>query len=156
MATQHKTSLVIPTISDASAGYVTGDALGGLMTFDNAANIDGGGGFVTGINLLMKNPSDTTILDILIFNEVITGGSDATTLNISDADIEKLAGYVSIIASDYLAALAANRPGFKEISIPYKCANNSRDLFAQMVIRETATFGAVSDIAVGFTLFRDE
>ena len=155
MTTQHKTSLVTPTIDDSSAGYSADDALGGLMTFDNLASIDGGGGFITAITVLSKDPTKTPAFDILIFNEIVTGGSDGTALSISDADIEKLAGFITIVSSDYMAALGANIVGFKEVSIPYKCPTNSRDIFAQMVIRESFTFGATNDVAISLSLFRD-
>jgi len=145
---------VTPAISNGAA-YADGDAIGGLMTFNAAAKTKGSGGWVTAANLFSKNASLSPVVDILIFNELVTAGIDNAAFSPSDAEILLMAGPIQFVATDWTSALGANRPAYKELSMPFICAAGKTAVYAQMVARSAVTFTATDQLVAQLGFFRD-
>ena len=146
---------IVQTPTITAGAYSADDAVGGLLTFVEAARFDGGGGLITSANLLMKVPADNINLDLFLFHETVTVAADNAAASYSDADAALLAGFVTFRANDYIAATALNIMAFKELSIPYRCAEDSSSIFGQFVDRTGHTYASTADIVITLTVARD-
>jgi hypothetical protein len=137
------------TVSTSPA-YTSGDAMGGMMTFANAAAVAGGSGLLLAATALCKTPSLLPILELWLFDSTFTPTADNSPFAPSDADMAKCLGVVPIAAwyDDTANSLATWR-GVQ----PYVLTGTS--LFGQLVTRTAVTLGSTSDIVVVVQVTRD-
>lgn len=86
---------VTPTIQYSGA-YTSGDQIGGLMEFANAARYSGGSGIVQSIIVIDNTQAQRAAIDLLFFDRSITVPGDDAAINISDSDMQYCLGIVSI------------------------------------------------------------
>ncbi len=142
--------VLIPTIT--AGAYTSGDALGGLLTFANAARISGGRGVVTKV-VIVDDDNELQPIDLVLFNQTFTATGDNDAFAPSEADLENCIGHISIAATDY-ASFSANAEATKRnVGFDYKLAATS--LFGQMVIRDTGGYAATDDLTVKITVILD-
>ena len=137
-----KVVTIVPTY-DTNA-YAVGDLLFDATTIANAARFSGGGGVITGVNLIDSNDQGANALDILFFNTTVDGGTLNSAFALSDADALFYVGMVQIAAGNYVDA-ANNFIASVEANVPFSCAVTS--LFAVGVLRSgtpTHTAGGVT------------
>lgn len=136
---------VTPTIS-ASSIYAAKDAIGGIMTFSNAARASGGGGILESVVLVDKD-QERSNMDLVLFSATVAGtATDNAAFDPTDADLANCVGVVPISSGDYADFndnSVATRSG---IGLAYTCAATS--LFGVLVARTTPTYTATSDIIV--------
>ena len=134
-----------PTISAASI-YAAKDAIGGIMTFANAARVSAGGGVIESVTLVDKD-QELSPIDLVLFSATVAGtATDNSPFDPTDADLANFIGTVPFLAGDYADFTdnsAATRSG---IGLAYTCAATS--LFGVLVARATPTYTATSDITV--------
>ena len=120
-----------PTIT--AGAYAAGDALGGLLTFANAARVAGSSGRIVKV-VIVDDDLQLAPIDIVFFNQTFTNTADNAPFDPSDADLENCIGYVDVAATDY-AAFADNSVACKAsgLRMPFDYDLVGTSLFAQMV-----------------------
>lgn len=143
-----------PTIT---AGlYAAGDALGGLLTFANAARVAGGGGCITKVVVIDKD-QELTPVDLVLFDRQFVPTADNAPFDPSNADLNNCIGYIDVPATDYVDfvdnSVATKASGLR-MPFDYDLAGTS--LFGQMRIAggATPTYTSTSDVRVKITVER--
>jgi hypothetical protein len=135
-------------LTTVTTSYAAGDTLGAVIEFTNAARKSGGTGRITSV--VITDISDVIgAMDIFLFGETVTFGTDNSTPSISDTDAAKcqamisLVSYVDLGGNHFLAA--------HNLSIPYVCAATS--LFLGAITRTAnAVFAGGAD-SLKYSLF---
>lgn len=142
-----------PTITAAGI-YAAGDALGGMLTFAEAAAFPGGSGQIVKV-VVVDDDRELAPVDIVFFDQQFTPTADNAPFDPSDADMQNCIGFVSVAATDYSAfvdnAVASKCSGL-QMPFGFRVDDSTRNLYAQLVVRGTPTYAAVDDIAVVITL----
>lgn len=157
---------ITPAISTTPA-YTSGDYLGTVNTVSNAARFSGGGGVITSVTVLDKTQAQRSAFDILLFNSSITATTDNAASAISDADMAKCVGVISVLTTDYNTAFpgtplnsVAYKPDTKtntlpmSMAIPYYCLG-STSLYVQLIVRGTPTYTSATDLVVQLNCILD-
>lgn len=146
-----KTISQTPTVSNAAI-YAAKDAVGGKLTFANAARKTAEGGVIEAITII-DNDQQMAELDLVIFNDDITTGTDNAAYDPSNADLLKAVGVVTILAADYADLNANSLATIRGLNIPFQCVATS--LYGQLVTRGTPTYASTSSITVILHLRQD-
>jgi hypothetical protein len=141
--------LQTPTIT--AGAYAAGDAVGGLLTFEFAARVEGRGGFVKNV-LIIDNHGQDAELELWLFKETFTAMVDNEAWAPSVADLKKL---VAIISTASGAWFAAGTPSVARIPVSQYFELTGTSLFGQVVNRGTPTWNAVNDLTVILGLPQD-
>ena len=153
-----KTALVV-RLSGAQVGvdgniYASGEGMGGKLTLSNAIRVAAGSGLLQSITIHdLSNQKGA--LDVIIFNADPSGTTftNNAALDVADADLIKIIGYVSIYASDYIS-FADNAVATKSgLAMPVDIAAG-RDLYACVVSRGTPTYTA-NELGIVFGFLQD-
>jgi hypothetical protein len=138
-----------PTVSTSPA-YTPGDAVGGLLTFANAAQATGGSGLLLAATALCKTPALLPILELWLFDQTFGATADNSPFAPSDADMARCLGVIPIAAwyDNSLNSQAVWRGAH-----PYVLVGTS--LFGQLVTRTAVTLGSTSDLIIGLNVTRD-
>lgn len=140
---------VTPTVSTSPA-YTAKDAVGGLLTFANAAR-NSGGTIVIDTAVVIDNGQQMPALELVLFNQTFTASSDNAIFNPSDGDLANAIGVIALSNwSDFSGNSIATRTG-----LGLAAALTGTSLFGQLVTRGTPTFVATSDITVILTIKQD-
>jgi hypothetical protein len=138
-----------PTIT-AGATHVK-DAVGGLLTFANAARVSGGSLVIQSV-IVIDNSQQMPALDLVLFDRTFTAPTDNAVFAPSDAEALTCVGVIPISAwSDFSTNSVATRFGLGLAVTLY-----GTSLFGALVLRgATATFVATSDITVILQILQD-
>jgi hypothetical protein len=138
-------TLTVAQIVTASSAYVSGNAVGGLITL---AGINRG----TGLSILVQSvlvtskSAQTNPMDLLLFNANPTGSTctDKTAVSIVAADAGKLVGvaHVTDWTSGGTASIGQMQQPPMGIAVP------ATTLYACLVTRGTPTWTSTSDVSV--------
>jgi hypothetical protein len=144
------------TISQTPAvtagAYSAGDAVGGLLTFANAARVSGDGGVVKSVTIIDDN-GQGKIMELWLFDSAPTDVADnAAWSTLAEADMEKLVGIIPTLNGTWYAAGTA-KACVIECAVRYDCVATS--LYGKLVTRETPSFAAVDDVTVKIGLLQD-
>lgn len=138
-----------PTVSSGSA-YAAGDAVGGLLTFANAALYSGGSGFISAVRIDDLGQQMAT-LELVLFDQSFTASSDNAAFAPSDADLANAVADLPIYSwynfSTNAVGMASN------LWIPFTCSGGT-SLYGQLLTRGTPTYTSTSDIKVRLTVYR--
>lgn len=142
-----------PTISNGAI-YAAKDAVGGIMTFANAARASGGSGVIRAAALIDKGQQVGHTTDLVLFDQTIAGTvTDNNAFDPDDATLANLIGYVTFTATTGFRDFNDNAVAFAQCEIPYVCAATS--LFGALVARGTPTYTSTSDLTVVLTVDLD-
>jgi len=142
---------VTPTISTAI--YAAGDALGGLLTFENARTPFARSGFICGA-LLKDNSKLNQLIYLVMFDRIFTPTADQAPFSPSDADLANLITIMRFEAADYasFANNSAAMVGFDslEINMPFELIEGGTALYGQLYLGAgmTPTYTAATDLIV--------
>jgi len=140
---------VTPTVSTTPA-YTAKDAVGGLLTFSNAARVSGGTITIQSV-VVIDNSQQRPPLDLVLFDRTFTNSSDNAIFAPSDSDLLNTIGVVSVAAwSDFSTNSVATRFG-----LGMAAKLNGTDLFGQLVTSGAVTFVATNDITVILQIVQD-
>lgn len=140
-----------PTVSTSPA-YAAKDAVGGLMTFSNAARASGGTIRVDAVQVEDKG-QQMKDLDLVLFDRSITAPTDNAVFAPSDAEVANCVGVVPITAGDF-ADFSTNSVASRT-AVGLSAVLNGTDLFGVLVARGTPTYASTSDIVVTLTIVQD-
>lgn len=136
--------------ADTSA-YVSGETVGGKLTFSNALRDTRGTGYIISAALVDQS-AQAQDMELVIFNQnpSSTTFTDQAALDIADADVSKIAAPI-LFGSSNRFAYADN--GFKyagSLSLPVEATDSSglpsSTLYGVIVTRGTPTFAASTDL----------
>lgn len=138
-----------PTVT--AGAYSANDAVGGLLTFANAALITGGGGVIKDV-IILDDAGQDVEMELWLFDRTFVAMADNAPWAPSEADLRNL---VAIISTGDGAWFAAGTPSAArvECSQRYDCVGTS--LFGQLVTRGTPTFAATDDVTAKIGLLQD-
>lgn len=140
---------VTPTVSTSPA-YTAKDAVGGLLTFANAARVSGGTIAIQTV-IVIDDSQQMPALDLVLFDRTFTAPTDNAIFAPTDAELETIVGVVPISNyADFSTNAVATRTG---LGLAAKL--NGTDLFGALVTRSTPTFVATTDISVIVECTRD-
>ena len=138
-----------PTITGGA--YSANDAVGGLLTFANAARVSGGGGFITNIQII-DDSGQKPNLELWLFKVTFTAMTDNAAWAPSEADLENWVGTFSTNDGTWRNAGTPEACDIEKIK-RYDLTGTS--LFGQLVDRTGATFVATDDLTVKVGLAQD-
>lgn len=142
-----------PVIS-AAAIYASGDALGGLLTFANAARLAGGSGVITKV-VVVDDDQELAPIDIVFFNQTFTATADNAPFDPTDADMQNCIGHINVAVTDYANFVDNSVATKRNVGFWFELAAGQTSLFAQMVVRATPTYTATDDLTVKITVERN-
>lgn len=141
-----------------TAAYAAGDNVGGVLTFSNVVEQDGGSGVVRLVQLLDKDGtlvSETGPFTLVLYDGSHDFASDTTTTVIEDnetllvpaSDAAHIVGHVIVASSDFSADLGTATVSYNECEIPF-CLGDGRNLGGFIY---TGAVIETSDTATGFS-----
>jgi hypothetical protein len=138
-----------PTVT--AGAYTANDAVGGLLTFANAARVSGGGGLIKNV-IILDDAGQDAALELWLFNATFTAMSDNAAWAPSQADLRKL---VAIVSTADGAWYAAGTPSAARIEVSQRYDLVGTSMFGQLVTRGTPTFAATDDVTVIISVQQD-
>lgn len=131
-----------------SPAYVTGDALGVLITFDNAVPPGRLSGMIHTI-ILTDLDKENSRVDVVFFkaNPSGTTFTDNSALDIADADLPKFIGHKRIEPADYCDFLDNSAATVANIGLPFNL-DGGTSLYAVCVIRQGKTYTSTTDLTL--------
>ena len=141
----YKSFTATPVISAAGI-YASGDALGGLLTFEDVCSAFEPGAEIVGAYLIDQD-KESVLTKLLLFDRSVTPTADNSPLDVSDADLLNLIAVIEFPAASYVA-LNDNSVCHVEPDIPIKLVDAGTDLFGLLATYGTPTYTAVNDLIV--------
>lgn len=135
----------------SAAAYEALDAIGGLMTFANAARISGGSIHIESVTIVDED-SQAAAMDLVLFRASITGPTDEVAFDPTDAELLDCIGVIEFTADDY-HAFTDNSVAHKDCALTATLAGTS--LYGVLVARGTPTYASTSSIHCTVTLVQD-
>ena len=144
---------VTPTIDTGI--YATGDCIGGLMEFTNAARVSGGSGIVQSILVLDKTQAQRAAIDLLFFDRTVTVAGNNVVVAMSDGDLAYFLGLVSIgpYNTVWPGTPLNSASTLMNVGLPFVLSGTS--IFVQAVVRATPTYIGVSDLVFTLGILQD-
>lgn len=146
-----------PTVSTSPA-YTAKDAVGGLLTFSNAARYPGGSGIIQSaalIDLSQQMPS----LELCLFDRAIAAPTDNAVFDPTDAELKTLLCVIALSSyGDFNDNSASTRGA---LGIAFKLFGGSgsvsatANLYGALVTRGTPTLVGTADITVRLAIIQD-
>lgn len=143
---------VAPTVTAASA-YTSGNTLGSLLTFTNAARVAAGSGIIQNVSIDFKS-AQTAPVDLLLFIASPSGSTvtDKTAVAVAVGDFDKQLAPIHI--TDCTNTGTTSVCSATALGIAFALPAG-RDLYAIAVTRGTPTFTATTDVSVRLTVLQD-
>lgn len=138
-----------PTIT--AGAYAAGDAVGGLLTFADAARTGPGGGVIKDM-LILDDAGQDVAMELWLFREAFTAMVDNAPWAPSEADLRKL---IAIISTADGAWFAAGTPSAARVEASQRYDLTGTSMFGQVVNRGVPTFAATDDVTVIIGLLQD-
>lgn len=127
-------------LTAATTAYVSGDQLGDLIEFSNAARTSGSGGMIRSATLLSQD-SIVGAVDLFLFDRSVTAAADNAANSFSDADMAFCQGILSFGTPVVSGANSLATIEFSGLSF----ISNATSLFAALVTRSDHTYFSVSN-----------
>lgn len=141
-------------VTDTNA-YAAGDLIGAAALEFDASIYDGGSGVIQSLRLVDQDKEQAAI-DVIFFDENPSGTTFTNNgaFDVADADMTKVIGHVSILASDY-CALSDNAFATKTgIGLAFKLTTGKK-LYAALVARAAVTYTAATDLRLAVGILQD-
>jgi hypothetical protein len=114
---------VVTAIPDMSTNptvlMTTGDALGGLLTFNSAGSSTRKSGLIVGATLI-DLAAQATATDLILYSVPIGGGTNNVAYDPTDAEIMRCIGKVSFVAGDYSTFTDNSIAHIAGLAIPFR------------------------------------
>jgi len=132
--------------------YHAKDAVGGLLTFENAASAYNGGGIIRKVTVI-NHAGVADVLNLVLFDRTFTATADNAAFDPTDADLLNCIGRIAIAATDY-EVLTDNAVATVLCDFPFKLVALGSSLFGQLQCEATPTYAATTDVTVKLTIER--
>lgn len=137
-----------PTIT--AALYASGNALGGLLTFANAARTSGKSILVASAVISDKAKQNSNIA-LVLYNQTFSATTDKTAMAPSNADMLNIRGVIYF--GSYTTFNANSVASVPNVGMEILLTGTS--LFGQLMVIGTPTYTSTSDITVALTIVQD-
>jgi hypothetical protein len=144
-------SQVTPTVSTSPA-YSAKDAIGGLLTFSNAARASGGSIHIEAIQIVDKGQQRSDI-DVVLFDRTFTAPTDNSIFAPTDAELLTCVGVIPVLFGDYSDFSTNSIATINMIGL--SVVLNGVDLFGALVARGIPTYTSTTDIVVTLDIVQD-
>ena len=134
-----------------ATAYEAKDAIGGLMTFANAARTSGGSIHVESVTIVDED-QQLAAVDLVLFRASITAPTDEAAFDPTDAELLDCIGVVKFTSSDY-SDFNDNAVAHKDVALSATLSGTS--LYGVLVARGTPTYASTSSVHVTVTLVQD-
>lgn len=137
------------------AAYASGDLIGDQSPITlAAARVSGGSGIIHSITIKDLSKQNAA-LKVVIFDSNPSGTTftDNAALDVADADIDKIIGWVDIAAADYISFADSSVAHIKGLSIPF-LASGSVNLYFCIISNGTPTYVA-DELSIAFGILQD-
>lgn len=146
----NQTRITVQPVVSTTPAYQAKDAVGGKLTFANAAR-SSGGSITIQTAVVVDRSQQMPVLELVLFDRDFTASSDNAAFDPTDAELAYCVGVIKISDySDFNDNAVAVRTG---IGLTAKLEGT--DLYGQLVTRSAPTFVATTDIVVALTIVRD-
>lgn len=132
-----------------AGAYSTGQCVGGLQTVStNMFNVNVGTGEIRGITI-SDEAKQSLDVDVVFFdtNPASTTFTDNATLDIADADLDKISTVVQVRTHVTFNDNSVSISG--DIARLIRATTTTNKIYFTLVARGSATFAAVTDVSVG-------
>lgn len=134
-----------------ATAYEALDAIGGLITFANAARQAGDSVHIEGVTLVDED-AQLAAMDLVLFSAAPGTVTDEAAFDPADAELLTVLAVIPIAAGDY-HLFTDNAVAHVDCSVTCVCAATS--LYGVLVARGTPTYASTSSIHVAITLVQD-
>ena len=146
------TVVAVQTPTVTVGAYSAKDAVGGLLTFADAARVSGGAITIQAV-VVSDLAAQSAGLVLALYDRTFTNTADNAAFDPSDADALNCIGYVAILASDYVAFADNAIATVRNIGLP--AVLNGTSLFGQLMCTGTPTYAGTSDMQVTVGIFQE-
>jgi len=138
------------TLVCSTAAYTAGDSIGPLLTLTHVWDFAGQAAILQSI-VVQDLAAQNSAIDFIFFdaNPSATTFTDNGALTVADADLPKIVGTVSLLASDYVAFADSSAATVKTIALPVNPLSGS-SLYCALVARGTPTYPTGADVSLSF------
>lgn len=138
-----------PTIT--AGAYHAKDAVGGKLTFANAARIAGGKGVINSVTII-DDDDEKAGLELWLFDTDFTASADNAAFDPSDADMETCIGVIPISTADYYSASDNGCACVRGVGLQFDCSGAITSIYGQLKCTGTPTYTATSDLSVRLSI----
>ena len=138
-----------PTVT--AGAYSANDAVGGLLTFTNAARVSGGGGVIKSV-VFIDDAGQDVALELWLFDTTITAIADNAAWALTEAQLHTC---VAVISTTDGTWRASGTPSVCDVDVSRGYTCTGTNLFGQIVTRGTPTFAATDDVTVRIQLLQN-
>jgi hypothetical protein len=135
-----------------AGAYLAGDAIGGLLTFVNAASVYKGDGKITKV-VIVDDAAQEAAIDLVLYDRAFTPTADNAPWDPSDLDNQYCLGVIHILAAEYGGG-ADNSVASHECDFDFTLVAGGTSLFGQLMAVGTPTYAATDDVTVKITVNR--
>ena len=150
VTTKGKT-ITVTTVVDTAIN-ASGDNIGTLMTFADAARVVGYGGVIKGVQII-DDASQSGTLELWLFDTTFTAGNTNAAWTPTEAQLHTLITVISTADGTWYTGGATATTCSIEVARRYDCVGTS--LFGRLVTRSTQTYAASDDVTVRIQLLQD-
>ena len=137
-------TIITQTPVVTTGAYSANEAVGGMMTFENAALDTGGGGIINHV-LLIDDAGQDADMELWLFDTAFLS-TDSQAFIPAEASVHTLITVITISSAGWLIA---GTPSVNVVSVfGQRYESTTKDLYGQLVTRGTPTFTAVDDLTV--------
>lgn len=133
-----------PTIT--AGAYSAKDAVGGKLTFANAARVSGGKGVINSVTIV-DDDDEKAGLELWLYNQDFTNTADNSPFDPSDADNENLIGVIPISTSDYFSANDNGVACARGVGLQFQLVSTT-SMYGQLKCTATPTYSSTGDLTV--------
>lgn len=141
-----------PAIS-AAAIYAAKEAVGGKLTFANAARVAAGSGIINSV-VIIDNDGESAELVLALYQADFVASADNAPFDPTDADNLNLIGHVKILAADYQTFTDNGVATVSGINLPFKLPAGT-SIYGQLMCTGAPTYTAVTDLTVKLGILQD-
>lgn len=134
-----------PTIS--AGAYSALDAVGGKLTFANAAPVANGKGVINSVTII-DDDKESAALELWLFSQDFTNTADNAAFDPSDADLENCIGVIEISTAHYKTANDNGVATVPYVGIEFQCTNGGTSIYGQLKCTATPSYTATTDLTV--------
>ena len=134
------------------AAYASGDAIGGLLTFENVCSA-----FEPNFRViqavLIDNAKQSSYVRLMCFDRAFTPTADNAPFDPTDADLQYCIGWIGWAAADYAAlsdsSVAQNGGDLGAVmGVSMRLTDGGTSLYGQLVSYGTPTYVAADDLTI--------
>jgi hypothetical protein len=145
---------VTPTIT--AGAYSAGDAIGGLLEFENAASVYQQSGIIRNV-VITDRAKQSVAMNLWLFNRSFTPTVDNAAFTPTDADLDNCIGVINFVAANWFPAAASSVATTTALIPPFyfKLQDpGDASLYGQLVAVGTPTYAATNDLSITLVIER--